>query len=171
MKRKIFILLVILMLLFLYNIKKDTLIIPNSAIRLRIIPNSNEPNDIYIKGKVKDYLEKNVYSITKNILSKEKASQIILNNLPKIDKDIQELFIKNQYNLPYQVNYGSNYFPQKVYKGNIYPEGYYESLVISIGEAKGDNFWCVLFPNLCLIDKQETKQKKSFFKELFKKIF
>ena len=50
-------------------------------------------------------------------------------------------------------------------------EGYYESLVISIGDAKGDNFWCVLFPNFCLVDREEHHTYKSYFKELFSKIF
>ena len=59
----------------------------------------------------------------------------------------------------------------KIYQGVTYKEGYYESLVISIGEAKGDNFWCVLFPNFCLIDTQEDHTYKSYFKELINKIF
>ena len=54
--------------------------------------------------------------------------------------------------MSYQINYGSNYFPQKKYRGVNYKEGYYESIVISIGASEGDNWWCVLFPNLCLAD-------------------
>ena len=52
-----------------------------------------------------------------------------------------------------------------------YQEGYYESLVISIGDANGDNFWCVLFPNFCLVDREEHHTYKSYFKELINKIF
>ena len=52
----------------------------------------------------------------------------------------------------YDINYGQNYFPEKEYKGIIYPEGNYESLVITLGDGIGSNFWCVLFPPLCLID-------------------
>ena len=49
-----------------------------------------------------------------------------------------------------------NYFPEKEYKDIVYEEGYYESLVVEIGEAKGDNWWCVLFPTLCLLDSEQT---------------
>ena len=47
----------------------------------------------------------------------------------------------------------------------------YESLAIYIGDAKGDNFWCVLFPNYCLVDTENNNNYKSYFKELFSKIF
>ena len=52
----------------------------------------------------------------------------------------------------YKINYGINYFPKKIYKGVIYPEGEYESLVITLGSGLGDNWWCVLYPPLCLIE-------------------
>ena len=57
------------------------------------------------------------------------------------------------------------------YQGKTYEAGDYESLVIYIGEAKGDNWWCVLFPNFCLTDINEDTEYKSYFKELLNKIF
>ena len=54
--------------------------------------------------------------------------------------------------MDYKVNYGMNYFPVKKYDGVTYKEGNYESLVVSIGEAKGNNYWCILYPPLCMID-------------------
>ena len=56
------------------------------------------------------------------------------------------------------------------YNNEIYPEGEYESLVITLGDGEGDNFWCVLFPPLCF-DEKEDYQYKSFIKEIFDKIF
>ena len=58
------------------------------------------------------------------------------------------------YNIPYSINYGNNYFPSKNYKGIMYQAGNYESLVITLGEGAGNNFWCVLFPPLCLLDNE-----------------
>ena len=63
--------------------------------------------------------------------------------------------LKN-YNLPYKINFGYNYFPEKIYRGVTYDEGYYESLLITLGEGKGDNWWCVLFPPLCLLEAEES---------------
>jgi len=65
-----------------------------------------------------------------------------------------------------------NEFPEKIYKGIRYNAGNYESLVIKIGEAKGNNYWCVLFPPLCLIDEEiEEVEYKSKIVELFSKYF
>ena len=68
-------------------------------------------------------------------------------------------------------NLGLNYFPEKEFKGITYDEGYYESLVITIGEGKGDNWWCVLFPPLCMLEAEESTdvEYKSFVKEIVDK--
>ena len=53
------------------------------------------------------------------------------------------------------MSFGNNYFPEKEYKGVKYKEGKYESVVIKLGKGKGENFWCVLFPPLCMIDEEK----------------
>ena len=75
--------------------------------------------------------------------------------------------------MQFEVKFGYNYFPVKEYKGIKYDEGYYESLVVSIGEAKGDNWWCVLFPPLCLLESEENSdvEYRFFVQELLNKIF
>ena len=82
---------------------------------------------------------------------------------------------ENQANLEYKINYGMNYFPEKEYKGVTYEEGEYESLVITLGNGLGENFWCVLFPPLCLLeaDEEETEEVEytSFVKEIIDKYF
>lgn len=171
MKRKIFLILFALIIISMYKLNNQEIIIPDTSIRLRVIPNSNNPEDISIKEKVKSYLEKNVYSLTKDTTSIDEARTIINDNLENIDNNIGNILNDNNYLLPYKINYGNNYFPEKTYQGITYREGYYESLVISIGDAKGDNFWCVLFPNFCLVDREEHHTYKSYFKELINKIF
>ncbi len=169
MKKKIFLILLVLVIIYAYKINEQNIFIPDSSIRLRVIPNSNNPEDIDIKEQVKTYLEKNVYALTKDTNNIDEARIIIKDNIPSIKNNIDNIFITNSYRLPYDINYGYNYFPMKEYKGQIYDEGYYESLVISIGDAEGDNWWCVLFPNFCLIDADKEYEYKSYFKELFTK--
>ena len=171
MKRKIFLIILSLIIIAIYSQNETELSIPDSSIRLRVIPNSNNSKDINIKEQVKDYLETDVYTLLKDTNDIESARNIINNNLPKIEVNIDNIFKDNNYNIPYKINFGNNYFPEKTYNGKIYQEGEYESLVIYIGDAKGDNWWCVLFPNYCLVDKKENTQYKSYFKELFNKIF
>ena len=139
MKRIIFLLSLVLIVISIYKLNEQNIFIPDSSIRLRVIPNSNNPEDINIKEQVKVYLEKNVYALTKNTNDIDEARKIIKENIPDIKSNIDNIFITNSYQLPYDINYGFNYFPVKVYKGYTYDEGYYESLVISIGDSKGDN--------------------------------
>ena len=171
MKKKIFLILFLLLVINIYKQADTVSIIPDSSIRLRVIPNSNDSLDVNIKEQVKKYLEKDVYKLTKDSDSIEEAGNIISSNIPYIEENINTIFLQNNYNLPFKVNYGDNFFPEKTYQGITYEEGMYESLAIYIGDAKGDNFWCVLFPNYCLVDTENNNNYKSYFKELFSKIF
>ena len=174
MKKTILILLLVIVSLFIYKEQKNSeVIIPDSAIRLRVIPNSNSTLDQKIKIEVKDYLEKDIYEELKNISNIAEARNVIKKEIPSIEENIDEIFTKNNYDMNYVVNYGNNYFPKKEYRGIKYKEGYYESIVIEIGKGEGDNWWCVLFPNLCLIDleKKEDTEYKFWIIETINKIF
>lgn len=171
MKRKIFLILLSIVIISAYLHNKTEITIPNESIRLRVIPNSNETKDIIIKEQVKDYLETDIYTLLKDVNNINEARELITSKIPTIEKNIDSIFKLNNYNLPYKVNYGNNYFPEKTYQGKEYSEGEYESLVIYIGESSGDNWWCVLFPNYCLIDTDKEITYKSYFKELINKIF
>ena len=173
-RKLILIILTIVTIYVVYNnVKAEEIVIPNTAIRLRVIPNSNNLLDQEMKGKVKEYLEKNLYKNFANVDDIDEARTIINNNIPKIEEDITSIFNENNYNMKFKVKYGNNYFPEKEYKGITYEEGYYESLVVEIGEAKGDNFWCVLFPSLCLLETEENTEVeyKLGVLELINKIF
>lgn len=171
MKRKIFLIFLGIIILFVYLQNKMEITIPNESIRLRVIPNSNTTKDIIIKEQVKKYLEKDIYTLLKDTDNIVIARKTIINNIPNIEKNIDNIFKSNDYNLTYKVNYGYNYFPEKTYQGKEYSEGEYESLVIYIGESNGDNWWCVLFPNYCLVETNKEVKYKSYFKELINKIF
>lgn len=157
MKKTLFIIVLILTTYFLIgNVCASKNLIPKDAIRIRVIANSNSEYDQKIKMKVKTLLELNLYSKLKNISKKEDVSIIIKNNLINIEEEIQKLFIKEQYDKTFNINYGYNYFPRKEFKGIVYEEGYYESLVVTVGSGKGDNWWCVLYPPLCMIQVNEN---------------
>ena len=153
------ILLVVFIIIF-YIIIGSTIerknLIPEDAIRIRVIANSNSTYDQEIKSKIKDDVQKNIYNILVNAKSIEQARTLIKNNLNNIKNVISETLTKENYTSTFLVNYGLNYFPRKEYKGIIYKEGYYESLVITLGSGLGDNWWCVLFPPLCQIEAEES---------------
>ena len=142
--------------------------IPEDSIRFRVIPNSNEKQDQEVKLLVRDEVQGYISDILQDVDNIELSRALISSNLSKINNKIDSVLEKEEYELPYKVNFGLNYFPAKEYKGIKYKEGYYESLVITLGKGEGDNWWCVLFPPLCLIEAEEgdSVEYKSYVKEL-----
>lgn len=148
--KKIIIVLSIIMMFVLFNQKKDNIVIPNDAIRYRIIANSDSDTDQKTKWDINKEVLPIIVDVMTNSKTKEESKENILNNIDKIDQRL------NQFDIDYNVNYGYNYFPSKTYSNVRYKEGYYESLVITLGNGLGNNWWCVLFPPLCLLDAAET---------------
>lgn len=132
--------------------------IPNEALRIRILANSNSDYDQQIKNNVKIEIQDYIYDLLKDTTDIDEARKIINSKLDNISSLTNMSLKKQNYNLPYSVNFGYNYFPEKVYKGITYDAGYYESLLITLGSGKGDNWWCVLFPPLCLLEAEESTE-------------
>lgn len=158
-------------IIFFVNITAVKPAIPDEAIRIRVIPNSNSEYDQSIKIKVKDLLQNKMYNLLKDTKGIDNARTIILDNLDSINEDLDELLRNENYELGYNLNFGNNYFPKKKYKGITYEEGYYESLLVTLGAGEGDNWWCVLFPPLCLLEAEESEEVeyKFFIQELIDK--
>ena len=167
--KKIIIVISILMLMIMIN-KEDYYVIPKEAIRLRIIANSNNIEDQYIKNKVKENINKEIQSILQTSKIEESRTKIE-ENIEKIKTIIKNTLKEENIKYDYKINYGKNYFPEKIYKNVKYEAGEYESLVITLGSGDGNNWWCVLFPPICVIEENETKEieYKSYIKEIITK--
>ena len=87
----------------------------------------------------------------------KEARGIITNNMNFINNFVDKSLKELNYNSKYSINYGMNYFPSKIFKGIVYEKGLYESLVITLGEGNGPNYWCVLYPPLCAIDNDKNE--------------
>ena len=155
------------------NVVAKKNIIPNDAIRIRVIANSNSNYDQSIKIKVKEQVEKDMYNLLKDKKNLEEVRNSIKSNLEQEKRNISTILKQEEYELPFEINYGYNYFPEKEFKGIKYKEGYYESLVVTLGEGLGDNWWCVLFPPLCMIEAEESTDVEytSIVKEIVSKYF
>ena len=145
--------------------------IPDDAIRVRVIANSNSDYDQKIKYEVKDIVEDDMYNILDNVTDLNVARDKINSNLNYVYEDIDKYLKNSNYNLGFDINFGYNYFPKKEFKGITYNEGYYESLVVTLGSGNGDNWWCVLFPPLCLIEAEDSTdiEYTSLVKEIIDK--
>ena len=172
MKKTILILISIISI-YIFIGSNSKVLIPDEALRVRVIANSNDTHDQYVKGIVKENLSTYLYNILKDSENVNSAKKIINTNLDNINSNVHNTLQTFDSNMNFEVNFGLNYFPNKEYKGVSYDEGYYESLVVTLGKGKGDNWWCVMFPPLCLLEAEESDEVeyKSFVKELIDKYF
>lgn len=149
---------------------KENYIIPEESIRFRVISSSNSKYDLNMKEKTVKEISDIIQNISKDNINDTRKS--IINNIDNISNSVKTLYSENDYNKDFKIKYGLNDFPEKEYKGIKYKAGKYESLVIEIGESKGNNYWCVLYPPLCLIDENTDKiEYKSKVMEIIKKYF
>ena len=163
MKKIIILLLSIISIIYVYtlSIKKDE-IIPSEAIRFRVVANSNTLYDQNIKLQLKNIIQNKILELTKNVKTIEEERKILKDNISTIDNLVNNTLKELNYDKKYKINYGYNKFPKKKYKGNIYKEGNYESLVITLGDGNGDNWWCVLFPPYCMLETEEENNNVKY---------
>lgn len=167
MKKIVYIILIIIVLVLIsrprYNLSGD-------MIRFRVIPNSNSSRDVIIKEKVVNELSTILFRDSKDI---NETRDNVINNLDNVKSSINRIFSDNNYNLEYKVKYGMNHFPYKEYNNIEFEDGFYESLVVEIGDAKGDNYWCILYPPLCMVDYENNDkiEYKSRIYEVLSKLF
>lgn len=144
--KKIIVFLFVLTIIYISK-SEEEIIIPTNSIRYRIIANSDSTKDQMLKMNIKEKLDEEILPIFSDSNSIEDSRLLIKDNLDNIKN------IVSKYTDDFDVNYGKNYFPEKTYKGISYDAGNYESLVITLGSGLGKNWWCVLYPPLCLIDE------------------
>ena len=126
--------------------------IANSVFRLHVIANSNSDVDQNLKYIVRDNLLEYMNTLCANCTSKEEAITIANEHLEDF-REIALNTIKAQgFDYSVNVSIGNFEFPTKHYGDISLPSGYYDALKVEIGEAKGQNWWCVMFPPLCFVD-------------------
>ena len=142
--------------------------IADSVFRLHVIANSDSKEDQELKLKVRDELLSYMNIISKDSTSKQEAMQIANEHKEEFTQIAEKVIKENGYNYTVNVQIGKADFPTKYYGDITLPAGTYDALKVQIGEAKGQNWWCVMFPPLCFVDvstgivpdnsKQELKQ-------------
>lgn len=150
MRNIFFVILPIIILVLISNIISEKKLIPEDAIRIRVIAQSNSREDQTTKLKIKSELEEYLYPRLEYAKSISEADLLIKSSLNSVDS------IVSKYTNNYIINYGLNYFPAKEYKGVVYDEGNYNSLVVTLGSGLGENWWCVLFPPICQLEAKES---------------
>ncbi|MGG3888485.1 stage II sporulation protein R [Metabacillus fastidiosus] len=130
----------------------EPVVIPDEAIRLRILANSDSDEDQALKRKVRDEVNKEITKWVEKLTSIEAARRLINDRLPEIERIVEDVMKEEELVQSYDVDFDNVSFPTKLYGDYIYPAGEYEAILITLGEGNGANWWCVLFPPLCFLD-------------------
>ncbi|KGX93874.1 stage II sporulation protein R [Pontibacillus halophilus JSM 076056 = DSM 19796] len=128
-------------------------VIPDEAIRLRILANSDVEEDQKLKRDVRDAVNREITEWVKEMDTIVDARVVIQENLDEIEAIVDNVLTEAGAHQPYTVEYDRSVtFPTKLYGSYIYPAGEYEAILITIGDGEGANWWCVLFPPMCFLD-------------------
>lgn len=121
-------------------------------IRLHVIANSDSEADQALKLKVRDavveYVEQNNHSTTV-----DESRQFLKENKNRLEKIAEGVIAAQGYDYDANANIGVCFIPEKTYGDITFPAGNYEAMNITLGEGEGQNWWCVLFPPLCLLEE------------------
>ena len=124
----------------------------NSVFRLHVIANSDSEEDQNLKYNVRDRLIEYMNTLAKDLKTKDEVIKIAKEHLKDFKNIAQDVVKENGYDYNVDVEIGNFSFPTKTYGDISFPAGFYDSLKVKIGNAKGQNWWCVMFPPLCFVD-------------------
>ncbi len=131
---------------------EDTKVIPDEAIRLRILANSDAEEDQAVKRLIRDEVNEDITKWVEELTSLDEARDVITSHLPDIQATAEAIIKEQGLEQSVKVDFGQAEFPTKLYGQYLYPAGEYEAVIITLGEGDGANWWCVLFPPLCFLD-------------------
>ena len=127
-------------------------------LRFHVLANSNSPDDQALKLDVKDMLLENIrIGVSDSVSNPDKITRdhlldFITGHQSDLEQFTTSYIAEKGYDYPVHIRLESCYFPQKTYGDMTFPAGTYEAVRVLIGEGKGENFWCVLYPALCYLD-------------------
>ena len=144
---------------------KEAMVIPNEAIRLRILADSDLEKDQNIKRLIRDEANKEITTWVQELTSIEAAREVIKSRLPEIQAIAERVVAAEGSNQSVKTEFDKVQFPTKLYGQFLYPAGEYEAILITLGEGEGANWWCVLYPPLCFLDFSNGEATSEGFDE------
>lgn len=143
--------------------------IAGEVFRLHVIANSDTEEDQKLKLKIKTRIVEYLEEILGKDADLEETKEAVLTHLREIEREAEKLVHEQGFDYPVKAVVEKTYFPKKSYGDCTFPAGEYEALNVKIGEARGHNWWCVLYPSLCFIEDTYgvvTEEKKEDLKSV-----
>lgn len=121
-----------------------------NTVRLRVVANSDSVQDTELKYLVRNDIIGVATEIFKGCTSIEEAKSRVYENMDKLEQTAKESVLNHGYSIPVYITFGTEKAPVKRYSEFTFPAGEYMTLRVNLGEAKGENWWCVMYPPLCV---------------------
>lgn len=131
--------------------------VKDSLIRFHVIANSDNEEDQKLKLKVKDEVIDYLYPYLNESQSLDESREIIKDKMEEVKKLAESVVKDNNYSYSLKVELSRENFPDKSYGNITLPQGNYEAFRIIIGDGRGRNWWCVMFPPLCFVDESKAE--------------
>lgn len=159
--------------LFIFNSKTST---PEyDYLRVHIRANSNEEIDQVVKYLVKDRVVNFVTPYLIECDTKQKSIDVVNGLLEEIEDVCDEVLIENGFTYTSNAKICKEKFPTRSYDNVTLEAGIYDALIIELGSGDGDNWWCIVYPPLCFVNKSELDahniQYQSYLMDIVKKYF
>lgn len=169
----------VLIFVLILAVVVGTLLLPEKEIkydylRLHIRANSNSNIDQNVKYEIKNEMLEFLIPHLSSVESKEHAIKVVENYSSIIKSKCLTLLKSKGFNYSVDIKIANEFFPTRTYANTTLESGYYDAVIIELGEAKGDNWWCVMYPPLCFVNKNENVKQikyKSKICEWWQKIF
>ncbi len=140
-------------------------------LRVHIRANSNEQEDQNVKYLVKEKLVVYLTPILSQCKTKERAEEELNKRLKDIERIANDVLSSNGYDYVSHAFVREELFPTRTYSSLTLESGYYDALIVNLGEGKGDNWWCVVYPPLCFVEGGKNVVYKSKILEIINDFF
>lgn len=138
----------ILLSMFNFNVLCDDL--RQNVLRLHIIANSDSVADQQLKLEIRDRILVQTGELFNTATDLDDAEAAVKNSLDDFSDIANAVIKENGFDYEAQVYLGDSYFETREYEEFTLPAGNYRSLIVKLGESKGKNWWCVVFPAVCI---------------------
>lgn len=127
----------------------------DSVLRLHVIANSDSLADQALKMEVKNQIVQLMQEEFRDATSQQEARRLAVQNKARMEDTARQVVAAYGYSYPVKVEIGEYQFPTKTYGNFVLPQGNYEAVRVVIGQGQGQNWWCVLFPPLCMVSSSD----------------
>lgn len=131
-------------------------------LRIHIRANSNSQIDQSVKYKVKDSIVDYLTPWLCSVKTKQQAIEVVNKEKVNMQNIGKKVLNENGFNYSVNVKIANEYFPTRTYNNTTLESGYYDAVIVELGDAVGDNWWCVMYPPLCFVGENTNENKITF---------